>query len=55
MAGVDVLKALWQTFLIPDSQLIDKLQSQVHPEITKIITMWPTTQQGGGAFLVEKT
>ena len=41
VAGVDALKALWQTFLLPDSILIDKLQKQVHPEVANIITSWP--------------
>ena len=45
-AGMDALKALWHTFLLPDSQLIDKLQIQVHPEVANIMTMWPTIQQG---------
>lgn len=40
-AGIDALKALWQSFLMPDSLLLDKLQKQVHPVLANIMTTWP--------------
>jgi hypothetical protein len=40
-AGVDVLKALWQTFVISDDLLADKLRQQIHPTVANIMTMWP--------------
>jgi hypothetical protein len=43
-AGVDVLKSLWQTFVIPDALLADKLRQQVHPTVANILRQWPSKQ-----------
>lgn len=40
-AGIDALKALWQTFLIPENLLMDRLRYQVHPSVADILTTWP--------------
>jgi len=45
-AGIEVLKALWQTFVIPDALLADKLRQQVHPSVANIMTMWAGKQMG---------
>jgi hypothetical protein len=46
IAGVGVLKALWQAFVIPDALLADKLRQQVHPSVANIMMMWPGNQMG---------
>jgi len=43
-ASVDVLKALWQTFVISDDLLADKLRQQIHPDVANIMTGWPSKQ-----------
>jgi hypothetical protein len=45
-AGVEVLKALWQTFVMPDALVVDKLRQQVHPSVANIMTMWSGKQMG---------
>jgi hypothetical protein len=45
-AGVEVLKASWHTFVIPEVLLADKLRQQVHPSVANIMTMWPSQQMG---------
>jgi hypothetical protein len=40
-AGIEVLKAWWQAFVIPDALLADKLRQQVHPSVANILMTWP--------------
>jgi hypothetical protein len=45
-ASVNVLKALWQTFVIPDAVVADQLRQEVDPSVANIMTMWPGKHTG---------